>query len=178
MFEEGIALKQQFGDENVFDLSLGNPVVQPPPEFFEELRRIANDPPPGIHRYMPNAGYAETRAAVAAQLSSETGLGFSADDIVMTCGAGGALNVALKTLLDPGDEVIIFSPFFVEYHFYADNHGGSCRVVPPDENFLPNIGAFRDAFNSRTKAVLINSPNNPSGALYSADLLDELCAGH
>ncbi len=176
MFEEGIALKQQFGDENVFDLSLGNPVVQPPPEFFEELRRIANDPPPGIHRYMPNAGYAETRAAVAAQLSSETGLGFSADDIVMTCGAGGALNVALKTLLDPGDEVIIFSPFFVEYHFYADNHGGSCRVVPPDENFLPNIGAFRDAFNSRTKAVLINSPNNPSGALYSADLLDELCA--
>ena len=176
MFEEGIALKRQFGDENVFDLSLGNPVMQPPPEFFEELRRIADDPAPGIHRYMPNAGYVETRAAVAAQLSSETGLGFSADEIVMTCGAGGALNVVLKTLLDPGDEIIIFSPFFVEYHFYADNHGGSCRVVPPDENFLPDMGAFRDAFNSRTKAVLINSPNNPSGVLYSAELLDDLCA--
>ncbi len=176
MFEEGIALKQQFGDENVFDLSLGNPVMQPPPEFFEELRRIADDPAPGIHRYMPNAGYVETRAAVAAQLSSETGLGFSADEIVMTCGAGGALNVVLKTLLDPGDEIIIFSPFFVEYHFYADNHGGSCRVVPPDENFLPDMAAFRDAFNSRTKAVLINSPNNPSGVLYSAELLDDLCA--
>ena len=176
MFEEGIALKRQFGDENVFDLSLGNPVMQPPPEFFEELRRIADDPAPGIHRYMPNAGYVETRAAVATQLSSETGLGFSADEIVMTCGAGGALNVVLKTLLDPGDEIIIFSPFFVEYHFYADNHGGSCRVVPPDENFLPDMVAFRDAFNSRTKAVLINSPNNPSGVLYSAEQLDDLCA--
>ena len=129
MFEEGIELKQKFGEENVFDLSLGNPVMQPPQEFFDELKRIADNPAPGIHRYMPNAGYAETRGAVASQLASETGLGFGADEIVMTCGAGGALNVVLKTLLDPGDEVIIFAPFFVEYHFYADNHGGSCRVV-------------------------------------------------
>ena len=175
MFEEGIQLKQQFGEENVFDLSLGNPVMQPPPEFFEELRRIANDPEPGIHRYMPNAGYEETRAAVASQLSGETSLDFGANEIVMTCGAGGALNVVLKTLLDPGDEVIIFAPFFVEYHFYADNHGGSCRVVPPDENFLPDMEALRNAFNERTKVVLINTPNNPTGVLYSADLLDEMC---
>ena len=140
MFEEGIELKRQYGEENVFDLSLRNPVMQPPSEFFEELRRIANDPAPGIHRYMPNAGYAETRGAVASQLSSETGLEFGADDIVMTCGAGGALNVVLKTLLDSGDEVVIFAPFFVEYHFYADNHGGSCRVVPPDENFSARHG--------------------------------------
>ena len=176
MFEEGIELKRQFGDENVFDLSLGNPVIQPPQEFFDELRRIANDPAPGIHRYMPNAGYTETRAAVAEQLSSETGLGFTADEIVMTCGAGGALNVVLKTLLDPGDEVVIFSPFFVEYHFYADNHGGSCRVVPPDENFLPDMQALRDSLNERTRVVLINSPNNPTGVLYSADVLDEICS--
>ena len=176
MFEEGIELKRQFGDENVFDLSLGNPVIQPPREFFDELRRIANDPAPGIHRYMPNAGYAETRAAVAEQLSSETGLSFTADEIVMTCGAGGALNVVLKTLLDPGDEVVIFSPFFVEYHFYADNHGGSCRVVPPDENFLPDMQALRDSLNERTRVVLINSPNNPTGVLYSADVLDEICS--
>lgn len=176
MFEEGIALKRRYGDENVFDLSLGNPVMQPPAEFFAELRRIADDPPPGIHRYMPNAGYAETRAAVAAELARETGIAFDADDVVMTCGAGGALNVVMRTLLDPGDEVIIFAPFFVEYHFYADNHGASCRVVPPDENFLPNMQAFRDAFNERTRAVLINSPNNPSGVLYGAALLDELCA--
>ena len=135
MFEEGIALKRRYGDENVFDLSLGNPVMQPPAEFFAELRRIADDPPPGIHRYMPNAGYAETRAAVAAELARETGIAFGAADVVMTCGAGGALNVVMRTLLDPGDEVIIFAPFFVEYHFYADNHGASCRVVPPDENF-------------------------------------------
>ena len=176
MFEEGIELKRQFGDENVFDLSLGNPVMQPPPEFFAELRRIANDPSPGIHRYMPNAGYEETRAAVAAQLAAETGLDFSAAEVVMTCGAGGALNVVLKTLLDPGDEVMIFSPFFVEYHFYADNHGGSCRVVPPDENFLPDLDAMRDAFSDKTRVVLINSPNNPTGVLYSAALLDEMCA--
>ena len=175
MFEEGIALKQRYGAENVFDLSLGNPVMQPPAEFFAELRRIAADPPPGIHRYMPNAGYAETRAAVAAELARETGIGFGADDVVMTCGAGGALNVVMRTLLDPGDEVIIFAPFFVEYHFYADNHGASCRVVPPDENFLPDMQAFREAFSERTRAVLINSPNNPTGVLYGAALLDELC---
>ena len=113
---------------------------------------------------------------MASQLCEETGLDFSSNEIVMTCGAGGALNVVLKTLLDPGDEVIIFSPFFVEYHFYADNHGGSCRVVPPDENFLPDLEALRDAFNERTKIVLIDSPNNPTGVLYSAALLDEMCA--
>lgn len=174
MFEEGITLKQKFGDENVFDLSLGNPIMEPPPEFFVELRRIADSPEPGLHRYMPNAGYNETRAAVALQLSEETGLAFAASNVVMTCGAGGALNVVFKTLLDPGDEVIIFAPFFVEYRFYADNHGGSCRVVPPDENFLPDMEAFRAAFNEHTKAVLINSPNNPSGVLYSAELLEEM----
>ena len=117
MFEDGIALRQEHGEENVFDLSLGNPVMEPPPEFLEELRRIAENPEPGMHRYMPNAGYPETRAAVAAQLSSETGLDFAGDHVVMTCGAGGALNVVLKTLLDPGDEVVIFAPYFVEYMF-------------------------------------------------------------
>lgn len=174
MFEEGISLKQQFGEENVFDLSLGNPIMEPPPEFFVELRRIADSPERGLHRYMPNAGYAETRAAVASQLAEETGLSFDARNIIMTCGAGGALNVVFKTLLDPGDEVIIFAPYFVEYQFYVDNHGGSCRVVPPDEDFLPDMDAFRAAFNEHTKAVLINSPNNPSGVLYSAELLREM----
>ena len=94
----------------------------------------------------------------------------------MTCGAGGALNVVLRTLLDPGDEIVIFAPFFVEYHFYADNHGATCRVVPPDENFLPDIDALRNAINPRTRAVLINSPNNPTGVLYGAQTLDEICA--
>ncbi len=174
MFEEGIALKRRFGEENVFDLSLGNPIMEPPQEFFEELRCIAENPTPGMHRYMPNAGYVETRAAVASQLREETGLEFTADEILMTCGAGGGLNVVLKTLLDPGDEVVIFAPYFVEYHFYADNHGGTCRVVPPDDNFLPDLQAFEAAINPKTKAVLISSPNNPTGVVYPASLLDQM----
>ena len=174
MFEEGIALKQKYGDEGVFDLSLGNPVMEPPPEFFAELRRIAEHPTPGMHRYMPNAGYPETRAAVAAQLSQETGLDFTSAEIIMTCGAGGALNVVLKTLLDPGDEVVIFSPYFVEYHFYADNHGGTCRVVPPDESFLPDLDAFESSINAATKAVLVSSPNNPTGVVYPAEIISGL----
>ena len=174
MFEEGIALKRQFGEDAVFDLSLGNPILEPPEQFFSELESIAASPLPGMHRYMPNAGYPETRAAVAAQLAEETGLDFSENEVVMSCGAGGALNVVLKTLLDPGDEVVIFAPYFVEYFFYADNHGGTCTVVPPVEGFLPDVEAFEDVIGDRTRVALINSPNNPSGVLYSEELLDSL----
>ncbi len=174
MFEEGMVLKQRHGAENVFDLSLGNPVMEPPPEFFEELRRIANNPTPGMHRYMPNAGYAETRGAVAEQLGRETGLTFTADEVLMACGAGGALNVVLKSLLDPGDEVVIFAPYFVEYMFYADNHGGSCRSVPPDDRYYPDLAAFEAAITSRTRVVLVSSPNNPTGVVYDSGLLSRL----
>ena len=175
MFEEGISLKRQFGEENVFDLSLGNPVIDPPQEFFSKLKSIADNPISGMHRYMPNAGLLETREAVAGQLTDETMIAFTANDIIMTCGAGGALNVVMKTLMDPGDEFVIFAPFFVEYHFYADNHGGSCKVVPPDRNFLPDLDAFRDAVTPKTRGVLINSPNNPTGVLYSSEVLSNLC---
>ena len=174
MFEEGISLKQQFGEENVFDLSLGNPIMEPPQEFFDELRRVAENPIAGLHRYMPNAGFVETRDAVAAQLREETSQDFTANEIIMCCGAGGALNVILKTLLDPGDEVVIFAPYFVEYFFYADNHGGVCKVVPPNDDFLPDLDAFENAIVENTKIVLLNSPNNPSGVLYSAELLAQL----
>lgn len=174
MFEEGISLKQQFGEENVFDLSLGNPIMEPPQEFFDELRRVAENPIAGLHRYMPNAGFVETRDAVATQLREETGQDFTANEIIMCCGAGGALNVILKTLLDPGDEVVIFAPYFVEYFFYADNHGGACKVVPPNDDFLPDVDAFENAIEEDTKIVLLNSPNNPSGVLYSAELLAQL----
>ena len=175
MFEEGISLKRQFGEENVFDLSLGNPVIDPPQEFFSKLKSIADNPISGMHRYMPNAGLLETREAVAGQLTDETMIAFTANEIIMTCGAGGALNVVMKTLMDPGGEFVIFAPFFVEYHFYADNHGGSCKVVPPDRNFLPDIDAFRDAVTPKTRGVLINSPNNPTGVLYSSEVLSNLC---
>ncbi len=174
MFEEGISLKQQFGEENVFDLSLGNPIMEPPQEFFDELRRVAENPIAGLHRYMPNAGFVETRDAVATQLREETGQDFTANEIIMCCGAGGALNVILKTLLDPGDGVVIFAPYFVEYIFYADNHGGACKVVPPNDDFLPDLDAFENAIVENTKIVLLNSPNNPSGVLYSAELLAQL----
>ena len=174
MFEEGSALKRRHGEENVFDLSLGNPVVEPPREFFDELRKFVDDPAPGMHRYMANAGYEETRAAVAAQLERETGLAFSAGEVVMTCGAGGALNVILKTLLDPGDEVVIFAPYFVEYIFYADNHGGRCAVVPADESFYPKMDVFEESITDTTKVVLVSSPNNPTGVVYDADLLGEM----
>ena len=174
MFEEGATLKQRYGAENVFDLSLGNPIMEPPAEFVRELKQLAEDPLPGMHRYMENAGYAETRAAVAAQLSLETGIEFTADDIVMTCGAAGAMNVVLKTILNPGDETIIFAPFFAEYENYIENHNGVVRILPTDEQFVPRLDALEAAISTKTKAVVINSPNNPSGAVYSEDFIHQL----
>ncbi|MBW2466038.1 MAG: pyridoxal phosphate-dependent aminotransferase [Deltaproteobacteria bacterium] len=123
---------------------------------------------------MPNAGYPETRAAVAERLSLETGVKFTMNEIVMTCGAAGGLNVTLKALLDPGDEVIILAPFFVEYNFYIDNHGGVSKVVPTDDSFDIDLGAIEAALNEKTKAIIINSPNNPTGQIYSQESLAEL----
>jgi len=174
MFEEGAVLKQRYGEENVFDLSLGNPLMEPPPELHRELKKLAEHPLPGMHRYMPNAGYAETRAAVAEQLSLETGIKFTMNDIVMTCGAAGALNVVLKTILNQGDEVILFTPYFMENINYIDNHGGVPRILPTDEQFMPKLDVLEANIGAKTKAVIINSPNNPTGAVYSEDLLHRL----
>jgi len=127
MFDEGNMMKSRYGADKVFDLTLGNPIVEPPAAFFVELKKLADSNTPGMHRYMENAGYLETRAAVALQLSKETGLKLAANDIVMTCGAAGAINVVLKTILNPGDEVILFAPFFVEYLNYIDNHAESLK---------------------------------------------------
>jgi len=174
MFEEGIAMKQRYGAESVFDLSLGNPVMEPPAEFFRELRQLAENPIPGMHGYMENAGYPETRAAVAAQLAHETGLKLSYKDIIMTCGAAGAINVALKTILNVGDEVILFIPWFVDYHNYVENHDGVAKVIPTNEHFMPRLKALEAGIGPRTKAVLINSPNNPTGVVYSESLLHQI----
>lgn len=174
MFEEGIALKQQYGEENVYDLSLGNPIMEPPPEFHRELRKLAENPLPGMHRYMENAGYAETREAVARQLSLESGIDLTRDNIVMTMSAGGALNIILKTLLNPDDEVIIFAPYFPEFINYIENYYGVARIVPTDDRFIPRLDALEAAINPRTRAVLVNSPSNPSGAVYDADFFRQL----
>jgi aspartate aminotransferase len=174
MFEEGAELKARHGAENVFDLSLGNPVMEPPPEFHEELRRLAENPLPGMHRYMANAGYAETRAAVAARLSRETKINFTSSDIVMTCGAAGALNVVLKAILNPGDGVVLLAPYFPEYANYIDNHGGIARVVATDEGFLPRFDVLEDGIGAKTRAVVINFPNNPTGVVYGDKVIRKL----
>jgi len=174
MFEEGIAMKKQFGEENIYDLSLGNPVMEPPPEFKRELKRLANHPYKGMHGYMVNAGYPETRAAVAAQLTKETGIKLTENDIIMSVGAAGAINVALKTILDPGDEVIVFIPWFVDYFNYIQNHDGVVKPLPTDEDFMPRLDVLEKNIGPRTKALLINSPNNPTGVVYSADLMTKI----
>jgi len=174
MFEEGAELKKRYGEDKVFDLSLGNPVMEPPPEFHRELKRLVENPLPGMHRYMENAGYLETRAAVANQLSLETGLRFAPDHIVMTCGAAGGLNVVLKTLLNTGEEVVLFAPYFVEFANYIDNHGGVAKVLPTDENFIPRLDVLEKAINPKTKAVLLNSPNNPTGVVYSEEFVRQV----
>ena len=176
MFEEGVRLKQRYGADNVYDFSLGNPNVAPPGNFCERLCQLAAAKIPGKHMYMPNAGYPETRASVAAAVGGAHGVALAAEQIVMTCGAGGALNVIFKTLLDPGEEVIIPAPFFVEYRFYVDNAGGVARIVPTREDFTLDLEAIREAVTDRTKAVLINSPNNPTGRVYDRQSIASLAA--
>jgi len=174
MFEEGNKRKQKFGPENVYDFSLGNPDLEPPMVFKEALKELAVDPTPGHHSYMPNAGFMATRQAVADYLNSYNKAHFTPDHIVMTVGAGGGLNVILKTILNPGEEVIIPSPYFVEYNFYLDNHQGVPKIVPTNKDFSLDLGAIGDAITENTKAVLINSPNNPTGKVYSEEELISL----
>lgn len=174
MFEEGAKMKAEFGADKVFDFSIGNPDVPPPAKFYTVLRELAQNEQPGIHGYMPNAGYPFVREALAKRLGAEQQVNLGAGDILMTCGAAGGLNVIFKALLDPGDEVIILSPFFVEYHFYIDNHGGVVKIVPTDKDFNLDLGAIEQALSEKTKIVLINSPNNPTGQIYSAESMQQL----
>ena len=175
MFEEGERLRREFGAGNIYDFTLGNPDVEPPEAFSKELLQLAQQPVPGMHRYMNNAGYLETRAAVADRLSRDSGLEVDAGQVIMTCGAGGALNVVLKTILNPGEEVIILAPYFVEYKFYIDNHGGVPVEVWTDrDTFQLDIEAIRQAITAKTRAILICSPNNPTGVIYPEDSLRRL----
>jgi aspartate aminotransferase len=174
MFEEGDRLKQMYGPRKVFDFSLGNPIAEPPEEFFEELKKIAHNPIPGMCRYMPNMGSGEARKSIASMLSEETGLSFTEQQIIMTTGAAGGLNITLKSILDPGDEVIIPSPYFVEYRFYVDNHGGTLKLVETRDDFSLDLEAIKAAIGKRTKAIIVNSPHNPTGVVYSKESLIQL----
>lgn len=174
MFEEGNRLKAQHGEENVFDFSLGNPDLDPPEPFLARLRELTQGRPQGIHRYMPNPGWAGVRQKIAAHLEQRTGLPYHGENLLMTVGAGGALNVFLKAVLNPDDEVIVFAPYFVEYLFYIGNHGGRMVQVQTREDFSLSADALAEAITPRTRAVIINSPNNPTGVVYSRNDLESV----
>jgi aspartate aminotransferase len=174
MFEEGNRLKAIHGADKVFDFSLGNPNLPPPPAFRETLKRLAAEETPGIHGYMSNAGFPEARAAVARRVAGEQAAAVTADQIILTVGAGGALNTVFRAILDPGDEVLAPRPYFVEYVFYAQNHQGVLRTVPTSEDFDLRVDEVEKALTPRTRAVLLNSPNNPTGRVYGEARLKEL----
>ena len=177
MFEEGIELKKKYGEDNVYDFSLGNPDMPAPAVVGETLRKIADDADkPFAFGYMPNAGYAETRAALAGLVSREQGVAVSGDRIVVTCGAAGGLNVFFRAVLNPGDEVVCPAPYFVEYKFYAGNFGGKLVPVPSKEDFSLDLEAIEKAVTEKTRAFLINSPNNPTGTIYTPTDVAELSA--
>ncbi len=176
MFEQGALLKNQHGPENVFDFSLGNPNLEPSTSVKKSILKVAADESPGVHAYMPNAGLPATRSAVARKIARDEGVQIDEKTIVMTVGAGGAMNVALKTILNPGDEVVIPKPFFVEYVFYVDNQGGKAVLVPTKPDFSLDIAAIEAAITPTTAAVVINSPNNPTGKVYSQADIDGLAS--
>jgi aspartate aminotransferase len=174
MFEAGTALRAEHGADKVCDFSLGNPDVEPPREFQKALEEIVTASVVRKHGYMPNAGYPEVRARVAEQVSREHGVPLSGDDAVMSCGASGAMNAALKTILEPGDEVIASVPCFMEYSSYVDNHGGKLVFAPSLPDFDLDVAAIEALIGPRTAALIINSPNNPTGRIYPEATLRRL----
>lgn len=178
MFEEGKKMSMEFGAENVYDFSLGNPNVPAPDCIAESIRRIAeNVPPMQLHGYMSNAGYEDVRGRIAEDLNRRFGTAFRTENVLMTVGAAGGLNVILKTLLDPGDEVLVFAPFFGEYRSYVANHQGILKIVPPDtKDFCLNLEAAEGLITEKTKAVILNNPNNPTGVVYPEPAVRDLAS--
>jgi aspartate aminotransferase len=174
MFEEGIRLSAEHGAENVFDLSLGNPLLEPPQEFRDQLLKLAQDDTPGTHRYMPNPGFPEVRAAVEKNLANESGVPLEGGDIIMTSGASSSLHGILRSLLDPGDEVVILTPFFVEYVYYVSHNNGVHKLVGFHDDFMPDMDDLTAQITSRTRAVIMNSPNNPTGVIYPESTIAEI----
>ena len=178
MFEEGKKMAVEFGAENVYDFSLGNPSVEPPKQVKEAIIETLNEDAPNfVHGYMNNSGYEEVRERIAQSLNRRFDTKFSQNNIIMTVGAAGGLNVALKTLLDPGDEVIVFCPYFGEYRSYVNNFDGVIVEISPDtETFQPKLDEFEQKITPKTKAVIVNTPNNPTGVVYSEETIKKLAA--
>ncbi len=175
MFEEGDKLRAIHGADKVYDFSIGNPEIEPPLKVKKTLIKVASSDQPGMHRYMSNAGYPEVRSKIAAKLNQEHGTVLTNEHIVMTCGAAAALNVVLKSILNPGEEVIVFSPYFVEYLFYIENYHGKPVIAKTNEDtFEPDPDKLANAINASTKAIIINSPNNPTGVVYSSLVLNQV----
>ncbi len=174
MFETGIALKKQYGADKIYDFSLGNPDLPTPEIFNRVLVEESAHTGAYVHGYMPNKGYPETCAAIAKLLEMESGLPFTENQVVMTCGAAGAINIILKSLLDPGDEVIVITPFFSEYEFYVDNHRGKLVISEANAELLPDPTDIAAKISPRTRVLLLNSPNNPTGRVYSEDIFREI----
>lgn len=178
MFEEGKRLAAIYGPENVYDFSLGNPNVPAPEAVNRAITDIvAEEVSTMVHGYMSNAGFEDVRDAVAQSLNRRFGTQFHLENILMTVGAASGMNVILKTVLDPGDEVIVFAPYFMEYGAYVRNYDGVLVTVSPDtSSFQPNISELKEKITKRTKAVIINTPNNPTGVVYSSETLEQIAA--
>lgn len=175
MFEEGARLKKIYGDDKVYDFSLGNPEVEPPAEVIDTLKKYVNSGEEGLHKYMNNAGFPDVRQKVAAYLQEKSGVSLDENNIIMVCGAAAGLNVALKALLNPGEEVIVLAPFFVEYGTYIEQAGGKAVIVNTiKDSFQIDVDAVEEAITDKTKAIIINSPNNPTGVIYDRESLERL----
>lgn len=177
MYAEGAKITKQYGADNVYDYSLGNPIDEPPIETREALKKYILGEEPGLHRYMSNAGFLDVREKIAKNVQEESDVSLTAENIIMTVGAAGGLNVVFKSILNEGEEVIIFAPYFWEYNSYVENNGGKIVFVDPDiSTFQPDLKKFEESITPKTKAVIINSPNNPTGVVYSEECLKSMAA--
>jgi aspartate aminotransferase len=172
--KEATTQSARLGADKVFDLTPDYPILEPPASFNLSLQQLFEIPHNGLHRYMENAGYTDTRSRIAAELKQQTGLNFSQAEVIMTSGATGALNMALKAVLNPGEEVVLFAPLAYDYEAYVSNHAGTARIIPCGRDFLPDLDVFEAALTPRTKLVILNTPNNPSGAVYPEQTLEAI----